>query len=72
MNKLQLGKACNVIKMAARRDIVVYRQYCPEVHRLITYYRCPWPLIATRWFICLFIDVVPTEVQKTNSVSVHA
>jgi len=39
-----------------------FRQRDPAVHRAMTHYGCPWPLIATRWFICLYVDVVPTEV----------
>jgi len=40
----------------------IFRQRSPAVHRVITHYACPWPLIATRWFICLYVDVMPTEV----------
>jgi len=40
----------------------IFRQRNPAVYRVITHYGCPWPLIATRWFICLYVDVVPTEV----------
>ncbi|XP_058129795.1 growth hormone-regulated TBC protein 1-A isoform X1 [Anopheles coustani] len=33
----------------------------PDVHRHIFDLGLPWPVIATKWFICLYAEVVPTE-----------
>ena len=38
-----------------------FRMKCPEVHALAESMGCVWPLVATKWFICLFVDVLPTE-----------
>uniref|UniRef100_A0A182IQ87 Growth hormone-regulated TBC protein 1 n=1 Tax=Anopheles atroparvus TaxID=41427 RepID=A0A182IQ87_ANOAO len=37
------------------------RQRAPDVHRHIFDLGLPWPVIATKWFICLYAEVVPTE-----------
>ena len=44
----------------------VDRQRSPAVHRLIIHYGCAWSLIATRWFVCLYIDVLPTEARTDH------
>ncbi|XP_055611701.1 growth hormone-regulated TBC protein 1-A isoform X1 [Uranotaenia lowii] len=33
----------------------------PDVHAHIEKLGLPWPVIATKWFICLYAEVVPTE-----------
>ncbi|XP_063224392.1 growth hormone-regulated TBC protein 1-A isoform X2 [Bacillus rossius redtenbacheri] len=33
----------------------------PEVHRHVAALGLPWAVIATKWFICLFAEVLPTE-----------
>lgn len=33
----------------------------PDVHRHVTQLGLPWAVIATKWFICLFVDVLPIE-----------
>ncbi|XP_041786972.1 growth hormone-regulated TBC protein 1-A-like isoform X2 [Anopheles merus] len=37
------------------------RLRAPDVHRHIFDLGLPWPVIATKWFICLYAEVVPTE-----------
>ncbi|XP_052890101.1 growth hormone-regulated TBC protein 1-A [Anopheles moucheti] len=37
------------------------RQRAPDVHRHIFDLGLPWPVIATKWFICLYAEVLPTE-----------
>ncbi|KAG8231598.1 hypothetical protein J437_LFUL012290 [Ladona fulva] len=34
----------------------------PDVHAHVTNLGLQWPVIATKWFICLFAEVLPTEV----------
>jgi hypothetical protein len=34
----------------------------PEVHRHVTSVGLPWAVITTKWFICLFAEVLPVEV----------
>lgn len=33
----------------------------PDVHKHIADLGLPWPVIATKWLICLYAEVVPTE-----------
>ncbi|XP_071440023.1 growth hormone-regulated TBC protein 1 [Hetaerina americana] len=33
----------------------------PEVHAHVTALGLPWAVIATKWFVCLFAEVLPTE-----------
>ncbi|XP_055542341.1 growth hormone-regulated TBC protein 1-A [Wyeomyia smithii] len=33
----------------------------PDVHKHIENLGLPWPVIATKWLICLYAEVVPTE-----------
>ncbi|XP_053694292.1 growth hormone-regulated TBC protein 1-A [Sabethes cyaneus] len=33
----------------------------PDVHKHIESLGLPWPVIATKWLICLYAEVVPTE-----------
>jgi len=37
------------------------------VHKHITDVNIPWALIATKWFVCLFAEVLPVEVNKNSS-----
>lgn len=34
----------------------------PEVHNHIQKLGVPWAVITTKWFVCLFAEVLPTEV----------
>ena len=34
----------------------------PDVYEHITNMGLPWAVIATKWFICLFAEVLPIEV----------
>ena len=36
----------------------------PDIYRHVTSIGLPWAVIATKWFICLFAEVLPTEVQN--------
>ncbi|XP_058802813.1 growth hormone-regulated TBC protein 1-A [Phymastichus coffea] len=33
----------------------------PDVHQHVTNMGLPWAVITTKWFICLFVEVLPTE-----------
>ncbi|XP_054273327.1 growth hormone-regulated TBC protein 1-like [Macrosteles quadrilineatus] len=33
----------------------------PALHSHITRQGLPWPLFATKWFVCLYVDVLPVE-----------
>jgi hypothetical protein len=37
------------------------RLKCPDVYRLTDSCGCAWSIVATKWFICLFVDVIPVE-----------
>ncbi|GAB1602445.1 growth hormone-regulated TBC protein 1-A-like [Argonauta hians] len=39
----------------------IIRWKLPEVHRHLVSLGVPWMLIGTKWFICLYADVVPVE-----------
>lgn len=36
----------------------------PAVGQLMDQYPGIWTLVASRWFICLYIDILPIEVRK--------
>lgn len=36
----------------------------PAVGQLMDQYPGIWTLVVSRWFICLYIDVLPVEVRK--------
>lgn len=35
----------------------------PDVHQHVTNIGLPWPVITTKWFVCLFAEVLPIEVN---------
>lgn len=35
----------------------------PDLHTHITRQGLPWALFATKWFVCLYVDVLPVEVS---------
>lgn len=39
-----------------------YRKKFPDVSQHMTNLEMPWALIITKWFICLFAEVLPIEV----------
>lgn len=39
------------------------RLKAPKVDRLLKDLHLPWPIIVTKWFICLFAEVLPVEVS---------
>jgi len=41
-----------------------FRKKFPEVSQHMNDLEMPWALIATKWFICLFSEVLPIEVLK--------
>lgn len=43
--------------------LIAYRLRLPDVHRHVSQMGLPWAVIATKWFICLFVDVLPIEVM---------
>lgn len=34
---------------------------CPDIHALMEKCGCAWSIVATKWLICLFVDVLPVE-----------
>lgn len=34
----------------------------PDVYQHVTNIGLPWPVITTKWFVCLFAEVLPIEV----------
>ncbi len=40
------------------------RLKAPAVHRHVLDLGLPWPVVTTKWFICLFAEVLPVEVRK--------
>ena len=34
----------------------------PDVYQHVTNVGLPWPVITTKWFVCLFAEVLPIEV----------
>ena len=39
------------------------RLKCPQVYYLMESLHLPWPVIVTKWFICLYAEVLPVEVS---------
>ena len=48
----------------------VSRQKCPDVYRLTESCGCAWSIVATKWFICLYVDVIPVEVSMPSVIFV--
>lgn len=42
----------------------------PAVGQLMAQYPGIWMLVVSRWFICLYVDVLPIEVRENCSVLV--
>ena len=40
------------------------RAKAPAVGQLMAQYPGIWTLVVSRWFICLYIDILPIEVRK--------
>lgn len=40
----------------------------PAVGQLMAQYPGIWMLVVSRWFICLYVDVLPIEVREIRSV----
>jgi len=49
-----------VTDIAVLGDLV--RDKCPKIDRTMENLRLPWPIIVTKWFVCLFAEVLPIEV----------
>ena len=43
------------------------RERVPGVWGAMTEHGVMWSLVVSRWFICLFIDVLPVEVTLTHT-----
>ncbi len=37
------------------------RTKCPQVHTHVESFSLPWALVASKWFVCAFADVLPVE-----------
>lgn len=42
--------------------MVHFRLKVPEVHQHVSSIGLPWAVVTTKWFICLFAEVLPVEV----------
>ncbi|XP_076805568.1 growth hormone-regulated TBC protein 1-like [Clavelina lepadiformis] len=53
----------SMIGLRAEMNVIddLVREKFPEVQQKIDVYKVPWTLVASKWFVCLFVDVVPTE-----------
>lgn len=40
----------------------------PAVGQLMDQYPGIWTLLVSRWFICLFIDILPIEVKTSREI----
>ena len=40
----------------------------PEVHQHITNLGLPWLIICSKWFICLFVEILPIEVSYSKTI----
>lgn len=40
------------------------RMKVPAVWQAMTKHNVMWTLVVSRWFLCLYIDVLPMEVRK--------
>lgn len=40
------------------------RSSSPKLDRLLEDLHLAWPIIVTKWFICLFAEVLPIEVRS--------
>ncbi len=43
----------------------------PAVGQLMAQYPGIWTLVVSRWFICLYIDILPIEVRKSWGLTVE-
>ena len=39
----------------------LFREHCPKVQSHMEKHDIPWELICSKWFICLFCDILPIE-----------
>lgn len=42
--------------------VIYFRKKFPDVSQHMTNLDMPWALVVTKWFICLFAEVLPIEV----------
>lgn len=35
----------------------------PDIHKHLKTIGVPWAVVTTKWFVCLFAEVLPTEVN---------
>lgn len=47
------------------------RERVPGVWGVMTEHGVMWSLVVSRWFICLYIDVLPVEVRQTAGTHTH-
>lgn len=49
-------------------QINAHRLKIPDVYQHVTNMGLPWAVITTKWFICLFAEVLPTEVNNLKKL----
>ncbi|PSN30426.1 Growth hormone-regulated TBC protein 1-A [Blattella germanica] len=49
--------------IVTRHKFLCFRVKIPEVHKHVNSIGLPWAVITTKWFICLFAEVLPIEVK---------
>ncbi len=64
--KLKMSQYCvfrEVIpaEMTYVRVVMCFSTKCPSVHRHVESFSVPWALVCSKWFVCLFVDVLPVE-----------
>lgn len=40
-----------------------FRIKMPDIYQHVTNIGLPWAVITTKWFVCLFAEVLPIEVK---------
>ena len=53
-----------VVMMMVLGELV--KEKCPEVARHMEKEQVPWSIPTTKWFVCLFLDVLPIEVGQQS------
>jgi len=48
-----------ITDIAVLEDLVRWKS--PKIDRTMDHLRLPWPIIVTKWFVCLFAEVLPVE-----------
>ena len=50
-----------IIRLIFRVLAELARKHLPQLSKHIDKLQVPWALLSSKWFICLFVDVLPVE-----------